>query len=226
MNLTNQKNKFPSATTMTAQRDLGLPQYSQEIHHGDFPQYDNGGEAWCSPTSTSMVVSFWGSSFMPTPTEYQWVTDVLGASHADPWVDYTARAVYDYHYNGAGNWPFNAAYAASRGLVADVTALHDLREAEPFINAGVPLVASVAWESNKLDGGIKSTNGHLMVIGGFTANGNVIAYDPASDTDALVRHVYDREQFERAWIPASGGIVYVIRTAGTNINSLLTANNS
>jgi hypothetical protein len=65
-----------------------------------------------------------------------------------------------------------------------------------------------------------------MVIGGFTAHGNVIAYDPASDTDALVRHLYDREQFERAWIPASGGIVYVIRTAGTNINSLLTAKNS
>ncbi len=226
MNLTNQKMTFPSRSTITSEIDLGLPKYSQEIHHGDFPQYDNGGEAWCSPTSTSMVVSYWGSSFMPTPAEYQWVTDALGASHADPWVDYTARAVYDYHYNGAGNWPFNAAYAASRGLVADVTALHNLREAEPYINAGVPLVASVAWNSNKLDGGIKSTNGHLMVIGGFTANGNVIAYDPASDTDALVRHVYDREQFERAWIPASGGIVYVIRTAGTNIDSLLTANNS
>jgi hypothetical protein len=42
-----------------------------------------------------------------------------------------------------------------------------------------PARRSVAWESNKLDGGIKSTNGHLMVIGGFTANGNVIAYDPA-----------------------------------------------
>ncbi len=226
MNLTNQKMTFPSRSTITSEIDLGLPKYSQEIHHGDFPQYDNGGEAWCSPTSTSMVVSYWGSSFMPTPAEYQWVTDALGASHADPWVDYTARAVYDYHYNGAGNWPFNAAYAASRGLVADVTALHNLREAEPYINAGVPLVASVAWNSNKLDGGIKSTNGHLMVIGGFTANGNVIAYDPASDTDALVRHVYDREQFERAWIPASGGIVYVIRTAGTNLDSLLTANNS
>jgi hypothetical protein len=226
MNLTNQKMTFPSKTTITSEVDLHLPQYSQEIHHGDFPQYDNGGEAWCSPTSTSMVVSYWGSSFMPTPTEYQWVTDALGATHPDPWVDYTARAVYDYHYNGAGNWPFNAAYAASRGLVGDVTALHDLREAEPFIQAHIPLVASVAWNSNKLEGGIKSTNGHLMVIGGFTANGNVIAYDPASDTDALVRHVYDREQFERAWIPASGGIVYVIRTAGTNINSLLTANNS
>ncbi len=229
MNLTNQKMTFPSKTTMTAERDLVVPQYSQEIHHGDFPQYDNGGEAWCSPTSTSMVVSYWsnttGTDYDPTPAEYSWVTDALGLNHADPWVDFTARAVYDYHYNGAGNWPFNAAYAASRGLVGDVTALHNLREAEPFIRDGIPLVASVAWSSNKLEGGIKSTNGHLMVIGGFTADGNVIAYDPASDTDALVRHVYDREQFERAWIPASGGIVYVIRPAGWTTPSLA-ANNS
>jgi hypothetical protein len=229
MSLTNQKMTFPSRSTIISELDLGLPKYSQEIHHGDFPQYDNGGEAWCSPTSTSMVVSYWsqrtGTSYDPTPTEYSWVTAALGPTHPDPWVDFTARAVYDYHYNGAGNWPFNAAYAASRGLVGDVTALHNLREAEPFVKAGIPLVASVAWTSNKLDGGIKSTNGHLMVIGGFTANGNVIAYDPASDTDALVRHVYDREQFERAWIPASGGIVYVIRPAGWSTPSL-TANNS
>jgi hypothetical protein len=52
-NLTNQKMTFPSKTTQTGTAvDLGVPQYSQEIHHGDFPQYDNGGEAWCSPTST------------------------------------------------------------------------------------------------------------------------------------------------------------------------------
>ena len=226
MNVRNQKNTFPSATT-GGSADLHLPQYSQEIHHGDFPQYDNGGEAWCSPTSTSMVVRYWGPAYQPTPDEYQWVTAALGADHPDPWVDFTARAVYDYRYNGAGNWPFNTAYAASRGLVGDVAALHDLREAEAYIQAGVPLVASVAWSSNKLEGAIKSTNGHLMVIGGFEPDGDVIAYDPASDTDALVRHVYDREQFERAWIPASGGIVYVIRPAGPSIvDSLLTANNS
>jgi hypothetical protein len=231
MNLTNQKMTFPSASTITNEIDLALAKYSQEIHHGDFPQYDNGGEAWCSPTSTSMVVSYWsqktGANYDPTPAEYSWVTDALGLSHVDPWVDYTARAVYDYHYNGAGNWPFNAAYAASRGLVGDVTALHSLSEAEPYIRAGVPLVASVAWEPNKLEGAIKSTNGHLMVIGGFTANGTkVIAYDPASDNDSLVRHEYDREQFEKAWIPASGGIVYVIRPASINLDSLLKANNS
>jgi hypothetical protein len=64
-----------------------------------------------------------------------------------------------------------------------------------------------------------------MVIGGFTGDGNVIAYDPAHDTDDQVRQIYDREEFERAWIPASGGIVYVIRPVGHTVPSL-TANNS
>ena len=73
---------------------------------------------------------------------------------------------------------------------------------------------------------IKSTNGHLAVIEGFTGDGSkVIVDDPASPTDADVKHYYDREQFERAWIPASGGIVYIDRPAGWPTPSL-TANNS
>ncbi len=220
--LRNRKSTFPSATTMGGiAKDLVLQPYSQEIHHGHYPEFDNGGEAWCSPTSTAMVVKYWGSAYAPTATETAWVDPPV-----DPEVDYTARFVYDYHYQGAGNWPFNAAYASERGLVADVTQLHNLREAEPFIKAGIPLVASVAWESNKLTGAIKSTNGHLLVIGGFTGNGDVIAYDPAHDTDDEVRAVYNREEFERAWIPASGGIVYVIRPAVGQTTPSLTANNS
>jgi hypothetical protein len=167
-----------------------------------------------------MVVRYWGSQYAPTQQETAWVDPSVDAE-----VDYTARFVYDYHYQGAGNWPFNTAYAAERGLESDVTMLHNLREAEPFIQAGIPLVASVAWQPNKLDGAIKSTNGHLMVIGGFTANGDVITYDPASPTDADVRHVYNREQFEKAWIPASGGIVYVIRPVNFPGLPDLTANN-
>jgi len=221
-NLTNQQSRFPSATDMNGETiDLDLPRFSQETHHGEYPEFDNGGEAWCSPTSSAMVVRFWGSQYAPTSAETAWVNPAF----ADPEVDYTARYVYDYHYQGAGNWPFNTAYAAERGLVSDVTQLHNLREAEPFIRAGIPLVASVAWESNKLDGGIKSTNGHLMVIGGFMGNGDVIAYDPASPDNQAVRHVYDRRQFEKAWIPASGGIVYVDRPAGHYTPSL-TANNN
>jgi hypothetical protein len=105
--------------------------------------------------------------------------------------------------------------------------LHNLSEAEPFIQDGIPLVASVAWNPNKLEGSdIKSTNGHLLVIRGFTDDGRqVIANDPASPTDGDVEHRYDREQFERAWLPASGGIVYVIRPAGWPTPDLA-ANNS
>jgi hypothetical protein len=222
--LRNQKSTFPSATTMRGSTiDLGVPQYSQEIHHGEYPQFDNGGEAWCSPTSTSMVVSYWstvtGTAYGPSAADTSWVP------YAVPLVDYTARYVFDYHYDGAGNWPFNTAFAAERGLVADVTQLHNLSEAEAFIKAGIPLVASVAWTSNKLDTAIKSTNGHLLVIEGFTGDGGkVIVNDPASDTDATVKHFYDREQFERAWIPASGGIVYVIRPNGWRTPSLTAAN--
>ena len=225
-NLRNQKNVFPSRSSIGAAVDLEVPRFSQEIHHGEYPQYDNGGEAWCSPTSTSMVVEYWtrktGVQYAPTAPETAWV------GFPDPWVDYTARYVYDYRYNGAGNWPFNTAYAAARGLVADVTQLHSLREAEPFIQAGVPLVASIAFTSNKLDGAdIKSTNGHLAVISGFTAGGTkVVVNDPASPTDAGVRHEYDREQFERAWIPASGGIVYVMRPPGWSPMPSLTAVNA
>src|SRR5207302_433771 len=198
----------PSATTMTNTIDLQIPSFSQEIHAGQYPQFDGGGEAWCSPTSTSMILAYWGRG--PAPADYAYVlADYPGI--ADPWVDYAARYVFDYHYNGAGNWPFNAAYAAHFGLESEVTQLHSLAEAEQFIKAGIPLVTSIAFNSGKLDGFFfKSTNGHLMVIVGFTADGNVIANDPASPDDPSVRHVYDRAQFEDAWMSATGGIVYAI----------------
>jgi hypothetical protein len=220
-NLTNAKSTFPSPTSMNGKTvNLGVPKFSQEIHHGEYPQFDGGGEAWCSPTSTSMVVAYWGSAYTPTGSE------LAGIPFADPWVDFTARNVFDYHYNGAGNWPFNTAYAASRGLVADVTQLHNLAEAEPFIKAGIPLVTSIAFTSNKLTGAdIKSTNGHLAVIVGFTGSGDVIVNDPASPDDAHVQHTYNRAEFENAWIPASGGIVYVDRPAGWPTPSL-SVNNS
>ena len=64
------------------------------------------------------------------------------------------------------------------------------------------------------------------MITGFTADGTkVIVNDPASTDDSAVKHFYDREQFERAWIPASGGIVYVIRPVGWLNDAALAANN-
>jgi hypothetical protein len=204
----NTKPYLPSTTSMTKDQILAVPQYSQEIHAGQYPRYDGGGEAWCSPTSTSMVVAYWGKA--PSASEYAYVlNDYPGI--ADPSIDYAARYVFDYHYNGAGNWPFNIAYAGARGLDGEVTQLHSLREAEQFIKAGIPLVASIAFSSNKLDGFLfKSTNGHLLVIVGFTKEGNPVVNDPAATSDATVQRVYDRAQFEQNWMTSTGGIVYVI----------------
>jgi Peptidase_C39 like family len=209
----NQKPSIPSALGGAEGITLNVPTYSQEIHTGEYPQYDGGGEAWCSPTSTSMVLGYWGA--LPAASEWSWVDPAL----TDPWVDNTARHVFDYRYDGAGNWPFNTAYAGGRGLDAFVTQLRGLDEAEQFIKAGIPLVASVAANPNKLTGFLldKGTNGHLLVIVGFTASGDVVVNDPASTGDATVPHVYNRAEFERSWLPATGGIVYVMKPPGRSL---------
>jgi|GEM_PF-3447765 len=85
-----------------------------------------------------------------------------------------------------------------------------------FIRAGIPLVASIAVDPNSLDGFLfKSSSGHLLVIAGITAEGNVVANDPAAVSDATVPRIYDRAQFEDAWLNHSGAIVYVIHPAST-----------
>ena len=203
----------PSATTMTGTVVLDVPEYSQEIHAGHYPEFDGGGEAWCSPTSTSMILAYWDRG--PTAAHYAYVTDADPA-HPDPWVDYAARFTYDYNYQGAGNWPFNIAYASTFGLEGAVTQLRSLAEAEQFIKAGIPLVASLSFGSGKLDGFLfKGTNGHLLTIVGFTAEGNVVSNDPAALTDADVQRVYDRTQFEQAWMESTGGLVYLLYPPGT-----------
>jgi len=197
----------PVSTPLSAQPiDLAVPPLSQEIHARQYPQWGGGGEAWCSPTSTEMVIEFWGRG--PTPDDLAWVDP----GYVDPSVDFAARSTYDAGYRGTGNWPFNAAYAARYGLDTFVTQLRSLAEAEQFVRAGIPLVASIASRPGELDGFLFSggTNGHLVVIAGFDAAGNPIVYDPAAWSDASVRHVYDRAQFERVWLRGSGGTVYVI----------------
>ena len=199
--------------------ELPVPRYSQNIHIGQYPEYDGGGEAWCSPTSTEMVVEYWGRR--PSKADLAWVDP----TYADPQVDHAARGTYDYEYAGAGNWPFNAAYAASYpGLDAIVTRLHSLDEIEVFIKAGIPVITSQSFLASELDGANYSTSGHLFVVVGFTATGDVIVNDPASSSDDAVRNVYKRQQFEQVWLRSkrpradgtivsagSQGIVYLVK---------------
>jgi hypothetical protein len=202
---------IPSPAGVGAGKELSVPPYSQEIHAGEYPEYDGGGEAWCSPTSTSMVMAFWGKS--PSSQELEWVDPRF----PDPHVDHAARYTYDAAYGGTGNWPFNTAYAGRYGLRAFVTQLRSLSEAERFIAAGIPLVASVRIAPGALPGFLLpgGSNGHLLVISGFTSGGDVISHDPAAMSNATVRRVYPRAAFEQAWLGGSQGTVYVIHPPST-----------
>jgi peptidase C39-like protein len=204
--------EIPSAFT-GGRVDLPVPTLSQEIHTDHFPDYDRGGETWCSPTSTAMVLGFWKSG--PTAAQLAVFPGLNpdGSPHLDGQVDYAARYVYDWNYEGTGNWPNNTAYAASFGLNGFVTRLRSLSEAQLFIEGGIPLVASI---NGRLPGFLfGKTNGHLLVIRGFTATGDVITNDPAVDTDAEANKTYRRKDFEDVWLGGSAGIVYVIYRNGT-----------
>ncbi|MEV0070027.1 peptidase C39 family protein [Amycolatopsis sp. NPDC050768] len=199
--------------------ELKVPAYAQNIHKGQFPQYGGGGEAWCSPTSTEMVAEYWGKK--PTAQQMSWIP----SDYLDPSVVYAARNTYDYAYDGTGNWPFNTAYAASLGLRGHITRLHDLNELEDYIARGIPVITSQSFLSDELDGAGYGTSGHIMVVVGFTQAGDVIVNDPASSTDARVRNVYKRDQFEKIWqrtkrytadgsvASGPGGVVYIVTPA-------------
>ncbi len=198
-------------------RVLGVPRYSQMVHRGSYPQYGGGGQAWCSPTSTAMALGYYDA--LPRPRKYAWVRP----DSPDRVVPHLARMTYDSSYGGTGTWPFNTAYAASKTRKAFVTRLRSMREAERFIAAGIPLVISVRFGAGELAGApISATNGHLLVVRGFTRSGDVVVNDPAAPSRASVRRTYDRGQLEDAWLKryasgssmrGSGGLAYVIHDA-------------
>ena len=185
---TSREGRTPPATSDRAAwgKVLEVPQRSQMIYPG-------GGEVWCSPTSTSMILAYWGVQ----------VT-----------VPQAAKATYDRAYDGTGNWPFNTAYAGSLGLRAYVSRLPDLSAAERYIQAGLPLAVSLGWKKGELPGAaVPSSSGHLMVLVGFDKAGNPVLNDPAAPSDDTVRRTYPRAAFERLWQEHSGGTVYVMAPA-------------
>lgn len=204
------------ASTPGLARELAVPRYSQNTHIGRYPEYDNGGEAWCSPTSSQMIIEYWGRK--PTAADLAWVNPAF----ADPQVCHAARFTFDHAYDGCGNWPFNAAYAATyKDMSAVVTRLSSLTDLETLIRAGIPAITSQSFLKEELTGAGYGTAGHLMTVIGFTADGDVIANDPASPSNEAVRRVYRRAEWEKIWlrtkrynatgkvVSGTGGVCYV-----------------
>ena len=167
---------------------LDVPGYSQMV-------YPDGGSVWCSPTSASMVLAYFNNYAGP----------------CEPRVRAAVDGVFDWIYDGHGNWPFNTAYAAAQGYEGYVARLTSLAKAEEYIAAGVPVIMSIAWRKGDLTGAdVDSTNGHLVVLVGFDAAGNPIINDPATPANETVRRTYLRSEFEPLWLQSSGGTVYLI----------------
>lgn len=71
-----------------------------------------------------------------------------------------------------------------------------------------------------------------MTVIGFTADGDVIANDPASADDAAVRRVYQRREFENIWLrtkrynaagnvaSGTGGVCYLYFPAQPSVRQL------
>jgi hypothetical protein len=174
---------------------LPVPECSQMV-------YPDGGEVWCSPTSVAMVLGYWEGRSGP----------------CEPGVRSAVSGVYDRVYEGHGNWPFNTAYAASRGMEAYVARFTSMAQAEAWIAAGVPVVMSYSWGRDQLAGApLPASNGHLAVLVGFDGKGNPIVNDPAAASNEAVQRTYSRAELEKLWLQGSGGTVYLIYPVGREV---------
>lgn len=172
--------------------DLDVPQLSQL-------SVPDGGR-FCSATSTAMVLSYWGQE--------------LGRPDLTCGVQQAVDGIYDIGWGGTGNWTFNTAFAGTfDGIRAVVTRFTGISQIEEWIARGVPVIVSLDY--NKLRA--RDTNqrsGHLMVMRGFTPEGECVLNDPNTrlDLGRNGRVVYSRAALEAAWLrnPGSWGTVYLI----------------
>jgi uncharacterized protein YvpB len=163
-----------------------------------------GGKGWCSPTAVSMILAYWSRQ--------------LNRAELDVSVPEAAHCVHDFAYRGTGNWAFNMAYAGSfDGMRAHVARLENLRQVEDYIAAGVPVALSVSFDL--LNGKEKDqNNGHLIVVVGFTKEGDVVVNDPWPNPkkENRVRKTFARRRIIAAW-QRSKQTVYVIVPNGVSI---------
>ena len=158
--------------------DLGVPLRSQ----ADYPE---GVDKWCSPTSTAMLMAYWGARFQRP----EWSIPV-------PEV---ADQVSDPGWGGTGNWPFNMAWVGMHpGLNAAVVRLSGMSDLEHWIASGAPAAVSIRYTLLKGKSDSSPGDGHLVVVRGFTSEGDVIVNDPGVRLERVWR-VYRRNDFLRAW---------------------------
>lgn len=145
----------------------------------------------CSPTSVAMVMAYHG---VERPTAE------VAAACLDP-----LHGIY-------GCWPRNVQAAYAFGVPGYLTRFSDWGDVERTLAAGQPLIISIRVDK---EGGLRgapyrTTDGHLLVVCGFDAHGNLEVCDPAASTPERGMTRYARAELEECWMRATGGVTYVL----------------
>lgn len=174
----------PIEITGDWRRDLAVPYRPQ----GD--GYKSFSGVICSPTSTSMVLQYFG---------------------VNRTTDENALAIYDPEHDMFGNWGRNIARAGELGMDAWIDRFRNFDKLKACIANGQPIIANIRFEKGEFPSNVQpSTAGHLIVLRGFTKDGDVIVNDPANRAKGN-GVIYKASELAKAWFDNSGGVGYVIR---------------
>jgi hypothetical protein len=144
----------------------------------------------CSPTSVAMVLAYYG---------------------AERTVEEVAGLVHDARHDIYGNWPRNVQAARECGVAGSVTRFASWDEVAVTLAQGKPIIASIVVGPGELPGApYGETDGHLIVITGMTAEGDLLVNDPACADEGAGRLVYPRDAMERVWLVSRKGTAYVL----------------
>jgi len=117
---------------------------------------------------------------------------------------------YDEKHRAFGLWPRHIQAAADYGLSGWIQRFRSWEAAQELVAQGCPIVASVKMSncviSNAPD---EWSGGHILIIRGFDANGDVLVNDPAWESEEKGVTTYKREELGRAWFDEGGvGCIY------------------
>ncbi|HPN36716.1 MAG TPA: C39 family peptidase [bacterium] len=130
----------------------------------------------CSPTTVAMILKSYHIQVDPL----QFALDT-----------------YDPYYDIFGGWPRVVQNASEYGVIGDVVRIRSWSQARDVLARGGRLAMSI---------GEPLYGGHLVMLAGFTANGDPIVHDPARANDGY-GHVFNKSDLSQAWFD-KGGVAY------------------
>ncbi|HLC15412.1 MAG TPA: C39 family peptidase [Thermodesulfovibrionia bacterium] len=138
---------------------LPVPWLSQ-FRYEDVEDMDMMIAGVCAPTSVTMVMKFLGK-----PVRVREI----------------AQSAFDPVAQIHGNWAFLTATAANHGLRAWVQRFHTWHQVRRFVEKATPVIISVAYSKGSFSNEPEAASeGHLMVVRGFTRSGDVIVNNPGT----------------------------------------------